>query len=190
MSKAFRDECREANTADELRDIVCKLGAASLSPTEIALVNRAAERLEFPARIRFAYAGSHTMDPLPACLRARAVGLGIGVTDFIAPYGQYMQQLLGEGTELLAFEPDILFISCAMRQIAPRIHNEFETLSRDELLAEHDRILAHMAEVAELAASRLGATVLLGNLPRPGQPALGIADAKRELGEAEFYLSS
>lgn len=189
MSKAFRDKCREAGTADELREIVGQLGPASLSPTEIALVNRAAERLEFPARIRFAYAGSHTMDPLPACLRARAVGLGVGVTDFSAPYGQYMQQLLGAGTELQAFEPDLLFISCAMRQVAPRIHNEFETLSRDELLAEHDRILAHMAEVAELAASRLGATVLLGNFPRPGQPALGIADAKRELGEAEFYLT-
>jgi FkbH-like protein len=189
MNKSFRDICREAETADELRDIVARRGPAALSSTEIALLNRAAERLAFPFGLRFAYAGTHSMDPLPACLRARAVGLGIGVTDFVAPYGQYMQQLLGEQTELSAFDPDVLFISCAMRQLAPRIHNAFETLSQDELIAERDRILAHVTEVAELAASRLGATVLVGNFPRPGQPALGVADAKRELGETEFYLT-
>ena len=189
MSRAFRDVCRDAETVDELRDIVAGLGPACLSSTEVALVNRAAERLAFPVGLRFAYAGSHSMDPLPACLRARAVGLGIGVADFIAPYGQYMQQLLGEETELLAFDPDVLLISCTMRQLAPRIHNAFETLSKDALLAERDRILAHVTEVAELAAARLGATVLVGNFPRPGQPALGVADAKRELGEAEFYLT-
>jgi FkbH-like protein len=189
MSKAFRDKCCEAGTVDELREIVGELGPAPLTPGNVALVNRAAKRLDFPRDLRFAYAGSHSMDPLPAYLRARSVGLGIGVTDFIAPYGQYVQQLLGDGTELQAFAPDMLLVSCAMRQIAPRIHNEFEAFTQSELTAEHDRILDHVVQVAELAAARLEATVLIGNFPRVAYPSLGVADGKRALGETEFYLT-
>lgn len=189
MIRAFREICREAATVDELRRIVATLDPLSLSPTHVAIINRAAERLSLPRDVRVAYAGSHSMDPLPACLRAHAVGLGIGISDFVAPYGQYMQQLLGDATELQAFRPDLLFISCALRQIAAHVHDEFESLAQAELLAERERILDHVVEVAELAAARLGATVLVGNFPRPVHPALGVADAKRELGETEFYLT-
>lgn len=189
MTKPLRELCNAAATAEELRESIASLDPLSLSPGDISLINRAAARLEVPPAIRIAYAGTHSWEPLPASFRAHAMGLGLGVADFIAPYGQYVQSLLAEHSELKAFQPDFLFISCALRQLAPRIHNEFASLSSEALVAERQRIVDHMVELAGLASRRLDAMILLGNFARPAAPALGIADAKSELGETEFYLT-
>jgi FkbH-like protein len=189
MSNPLRDICNNATSLEELRAAVAVLDPMSLSATDVAIVNRAVRRLNAPAAIRIAYAGTHSLEPLPACFKAHAIGLGIGVADFAVPYGQYMQALFAPDGELQAFEPDILFISCALRQIAPKIHDAFSSLSTSELESERDRIIDHMTTVAKLASQRVGATILLGNFPRPAYPALGIADSKAEFSEMEFYAT-
>lgn len=185
----FRNACKNANVADELRRTVACIDPFLMSPRDIAVVNRAAKRIGIARNVRVAYTGTHSVQPLPEYLEAHAIGAGLGIESHISAYGQYMQELLGDTSGLVQFRPHLLFISCALRQLAPRVYNEFGSLSRDELESEKTRILEHLVEVATVASERLGATVLLGNLARPPFPQLGIADLKAECGETEFYLT-
>lgn len=186
---SFRDTCTNAKQLDELHRAVASIDPFLMSPRDVAVVNRAAKRIGITRDFRVAYTGTHSFQPLPEYLEAHAIGSGIGIQSYISPYGQYMQELLDDRSGLIEFRPQLLFISCALRQLAPRVYNEFGSLTKDELRSEKTRILEQLAEVATVASERLGATVLLGNLARPPFPQLGIADLKAECGETEFYLT-
>lgn len=189
MTRALRDRCNGASQISSLTALIEERGAASLSATEVSLIDRAAARIGIDADLRIAYLGTHSLDPLPAYVRVHGLGVGLQIEDLTAPYGQYMQQLLAEDSELVEFSPSISFVSCSLRQIAPAIHDEFAELSAADLAAERSRVVEHMGGVADLALSRTQGAVVLANFPRPPYPAFGIADTKRDLGEAEFYLS-
>jgi FkbH-like protein len=186
-TSTLRERCTAATTADELRRTVAALDPYTLTATDVAVINRTVRRLALAPTLRVAFGGTHMLEPLPAYVGAHAIGLGIFVDSHMLPYGQYVQPLLAPESELKAFQPDILFLSLAMRQVAPRIHNEFALLSFAERAAERDRIISHVTDVVEAASEQLGATILVSNFPRPAWPSLGVADSKSELGEMEFY---
>lgn len=188
-AKSFAQKCRDAASIDELRQVILERDPLGLTAKDVVLAGRASERLGVKADIRFAFAGTHSMNPLPAYLKVHGLAHGYAIADFVAPYGQYMQQLLVDDSAMAAFDPGLLFVSCALRQLAPRLYHEFSSLPPAEVESERERVLEHLCQVAEFASNRTSATVLIANFNRPPYPALGIADAKREMGETEFYLS-
>ena len=159
-----------------------------LSARTLASVVRAVKRVAFAAQFRVALCGTHTFEPLDAYLRAHGAFIVMGIDTYVAPYGQYMQQLLVDDSDLLRFDPHLIAVSCSLRQIAPRLYSDFGAATDAELRAERERIVDHLSKVADSAASRSTALVLVSNFPRPASPALGIADAKQPIGEMEFYL--
>lgn len=187
-AKEFAKRCRDATSVAGLRDALVDRDPRSLTAREIAVAARAAQRLAAPADLRVAFMGTHTMAPLPAYLSVHGIIHGLGIECLETPYGQYMQQLLSDDSEVVDFDPQLVVLSMAMRQLAPRIHAAFSSLAPDELQGERDRLLEHVVQAAELSAGRTSGVVLVANFPRPACPALGIADAKQPLGETEFYL--
>lgn len=173
-------------------ELLAQLGGVdpmTLTPRNVARIVRAADRLRPATNVRVAFCGTHSFEPLPEFLLAHGLIFGVGIAAHVAPYGQYMQQLMTDDSELLGFDPQIVMVSCALRQIAPRIHSDFGSVPPEELAAERDRILDHLGQAAEQAAARTSAIVLMANFPRPAHPALGIADGKQPVSEMEFYYS-
>ena len=187
-AQEFAKRFREAASVVELREILGARDPLGLTAREIAVAGRAADRLAVPTDLRVAFMGTHTMAPLPAYFRVHGIIHGLGIECLETPYGQYMQQLLADESEVIRFEPHLVVLSMAMRQVAPEIHNRFSSLSPDALQSARERLLEHVVQAAELAARRTSGVVLVANFPRPAYPALGIADAKQPLGETEFYL--
>jgi FkbH-like protein len=62
---------------------------------------------DLPKRIRVAFVGSFTMDPLVDFTVVEAARLGLGVVPYVAPYGQFSQEILAPASGLSTFAPDI-----------------------------------------------------------------------------------
>lgn len=62
-------------------------------------------------RARVALVGSFTLDPFVSFLRVEAARAGLWLDTYLAPYGQYLQELIDPGSELYAFRPHVTFVA-------------------------------------------------------------------------------
>ena len=175
-------------TLVQLAELIGQKGPSNLTPVEVRRAIRAGKRLGVRTDARVAFLGTHNFEPLPDYVQAHGLGLGIGVGTYTAPYGQYMPQLLDPDSAVCRYAPHVLMLSCSIRQIAPDLHYDFASLPPATLASERERILGHVIHAAESAALRTAAVVLIANFPRPAYPAVGVADTKQKMSEAEFYL--
>ena len=137
--------------------------------------------------LHIAYLGNVTFDPLPDYVEVAAACHGISTRTYVAGYGQYMQELIGDGAALNEFAADFIFINLDMRELAPDIATGFTSLGKEQLLDSRDRILSTVRECIRLALGRQQATVIVANFPAPASFQYGIADQKQSCGEGEFY---
>ena len=97
---------------------IVALAAHQLDYMEIGLLDRyagaaLAERFE-PAgvqRIRLAWLGSSTLDHLLPSTRIAGLRRGLLVDSYLAPYGQYRQELADPASGLAAFQPHVVLLS-------------------------------------------------------------------------------
>ena len=62
-------------------------------------------------RARVAVLGSFTLDPFVPVLRVEAARAGLWLETYVAPYGQYLSELLDAGSGLYRFRPHITFLA-------------------------------------------------------------------------------
>jgi FkbH-like protein len=62
-------------------------------------------------RARVALLGSFTMDPFVPVLRVEAARAGLWLDTYLAPYGQYLSELLDAGSGLYRFQPHVTFLA-------------------------------------------------------------------------------
>jgi FkbH-like protein len=62
-------------------------------------------------RARVAILGSFTLDPFVPVLRVEAARAGLWLETYVAPYGQYLSELLDAGSGLYRFRPQITFLA-------------------------------------------------------------------------------
>jgi FkbH-like protein len=62
-------------------------------------------------RARVAILGSFTLDPFVPVLRVEAARAGLWLETYVAPYGQYLSELLDAGSGLYRFRPHITFLA-------------------------------------------------------------------------------
>ena len=77
---------------------------------------RALERLPsdtIPERLRarVALLGSFTLDPFLPVLRVEAARAGLWLDTYVAPYGQYLSELIDPGSGLYRFRPHVTFLA-------------------------------------------------------------------------------
>jgi FkbH-like protein len=77
---------------------------------------RALERLPAEAvperlRARVALLGSFTLDPFVPVLRVEAARAGLWLDTYVAPYGQYLSELIDPGSGLYRFRPHVTFLA-------------------------------------------------------------------------------
>lgn len=76
-----------------------------------ALDRLPAEAVPEPLRARVALLGSFTLDPFVPVLRVEAARAGLWLDTYVAPYGQYLSELIDPGSGLYRFRPNVTFLS-------------------------------------------------------------------------------
>ena len=62
-------------------------------------------------RARVALLGSFTLDPFVPVLRVEAARAGLWLDTYVAPYGQYLSELIDPGSGLYRFRPHVTFLA-------------------------------------------------------------------------------
>jgi len=74
-------------------------------------LDRLIEHVPDALRARVALVGSATVDPFVAFLRVAAARAGLWLDVYVAPYGQYLQELLQSASGLYAFRPQVTIVA-------------------------------------------------------------------------------
>jgi FkbH-like protein len=149
-------------------------------------VDRRLRALRNSPDLRIALLGNVTLDLLPPFLTTHLARDGWLAQAHVGGIGQEMQALAS--TELCEFAPDMLLLVLSLRLLRPEAMANLPALTEAARRALRDEVLDHVEQWATLAAQQTRATLVVGNFVTPTQPALGVADAKAEYGEAEFHL--
>jgi FkbH-like protein len=158
-----------------------------LSASEVAALDRRIRRLELAPDLRVAYQGNHTIEPLPSFVGVRCACSGIIAASWTGEFNQHRQEVLDPDSLLVEFDPQLIFLSLSLRELAPGVHDAFDTLSTPDKQAELARIVGHIRDWAGAAKAVTDASLVIANFPTPSFPATGIADFKAEFGEVEFH---
>ncbi|MGH7517759.1 MAG: HAD-IIIC family phosphatase [Gemmatimonadales bacterium] len=98
-------------------DLIAAVAGVPVAPDWAACVGACraldalAERLPDALRARVAVVGSATLDPLVAFLRVAGARAGLWLDVYVAPYGQYLQELLQPTSGLYAFRPHVTVVA-------------------------------------------------------------------------------
>ncbi len=187
MDKETKKNIKSTPDWNALYSIIKELDYTSLNTREIELVNRQIEKTRANADLKVAYLSNHTIDTLAPYVSVISAMHGVNVESYIAPYDQYFQELLSETSGTILFQPDIIHLDLSVRGLAPLICEKFLSLDDALKLAEQERIISLISQLANLAIKQTNAYLLVSNFLQPAYPQGGIADLKQQQSETEWY---
>lgn len=160
---------------------------AALSPARIAGLAGKLRQSGLGADLKVAFAGNQVVGSLPHCLEVACALDGILATTLVGDYAQEIQEVMLPQSGLRDFRPGLLMLGLSLRNLAPRLHYDFSSLSTAERASEQERILNHVTTWTQAARAATEATLVVANFVAPATPAAGIADLRDEAGETAFY---
>jgi FkbH-like protein len=179
---------KRAARAEDVMAALTNTDVRDLTGREVTVVSRQIEKLRQGADLRIAYLGSHTLEPLPQYVSVAAAARGLLVAGYVGEFNQYYQEILGETSELKAFDPQLIFLALSLRELAPQVYYEFSKLSPQAKRAAHDSIVDHVVDWVHQAIKATNASLLIANFAMPAARQAGIADLHEADGETAFYL--
>ena len=130
--------------------------------------------------VSIAIAASFTVDTLLPYLGGLLAQRGLFARFTVAPFGQIYQSLLDPNSELRAAEADVTLVLARLEDLCARPLADLALLdparlgdARAEVHAEIDRLCGALAAFETATAG----TLLVGTLPAPPHPPLGVLDA-------------
>jgi len=129
----------------------------------------AAQLPRLPA-IKIAFVASVTLDHFVDCLRYWLLQNGLRLDSLIVPFGTGRQQVKDTSSELYRFQPDVVwfFSHLADLRLEPGLY--LDDAAADRLVRDR---LAEIGEDAAAVAERLGAWVVVNNVPPPADRVFG-----------------
>lgn len=112
-----------AEEHDSARDLLAQLGEADGSLAAMQFVHTARRRLPKTAHpeTRIALLSSFTIDPLVPYVDHECRSLKLEPTFFVAPFNTWDREMLGGGSALERFDPQIAFVSVAADDVLPEL---------------------------------------------------------------------
>ena len=201
VDTAFAALKATADPAARLKQIVA-LAGHQLDFVQTGKLDRYLERTlaELPepgmAVLRVAWLGSSTLDHLLPAARVAALRRGLILQQYLAPYGQYRQELLDRGSELARFKPHVVLLCLDHEHLADAMGGAMLGATAGDVEAG---VQAQVADLRRLwrTAAELGATVVHQTIPNlapvlfgsfdralPGAPAAMLDRLDRALRDA------
>jgi FkbH-like protein len=179
---------RRAAQAGDVVAALTSTDVPGLTGREVTVISRQIEKLCERADVRIAYLGNHTIDPLPQYVSVAAATRGMLVASHVGSFNQYYQEILGGSPDLKAFDPQLIFLSLSIRELAPQVFYGFSRLSEADKRAAHESILGHVMDWVKEAIETTNASILIANFVVPRIRQTGVADLHQATGETAFYL--
>jgi FkbH-like protein len=179
---------RRAARAEEIMAALTNTDVRRLTGREVTVVSRQIEKLRRGADLRIAYLGSHTIEPLPQYLSVAAAVRGLLVDGYVGDFNHYYQQILGKAGALQAFDPQLIFLTLSLRELAPQVYYDFASLGADDKRVARESIVGHVVDWVGEAIKATDASLLIANFVLPAARQAGIADLDQADGETAFYL--
>ncbi|NET79021.1 MULTISPECIES: HAD-IIIC family phosphatase [Okeania] len=188
MDKKLKQLLKQANSLDELVDLIKQVDFSEIKSTEISLIDKSIKKLSQKPEFKIAYLGNYTIEPLPSYVNVFSVSEGIIAGEYIGSYQQYFQELLNPNSPLINYNPDLIYLDISLRELQPKIYYEYSSLSLDERKNSLNFIISHISDWLKVAVNQTSANILISNFLQPNFYQTGIADLNQEYGESEFYL--
>ncbi len=125
---------------------------------------------DLPGRLKLALLASGTIDHLIPAIRIAGLRRGLLVDCYVAPYGQYAQDLLNPASELRQFAPDVVFFSFDAFAAVPQLPSH---QGRDQVEAEIESRIAELRDLWRLARDDLQAAVIQQTVLNRAPPVFG-----------------
>ncbi|MHC4952280.1 MAG: HAD-IIIC family phosphatase [Planctomycetota bacterium] len=183
------NELKGASTFAEFASALVRVDPSALSGGEVNTLARVIDALPGDASVRTALLGNFTLDQLPDHAKVCAAASGIRVETYVAPFGQYFQEVLSypDAGGLGAFDPDVIVLFLSLPDLEPESMRDFPALGDGDRAALRERVVEHVGGWIRAARERTRATLLIANFPRAGHVAAGVADTALAYGETEFH---
>jgi FkbH-like protein len=187
-TRALAEALAAAPDAAALQRALGPVDLEKLPANDVSLLSRSLQKRGGPADVKLAYLSNFTLDLLPRWVDVHFAREGLSAAHHLGGFGQYVQEVLGEGSGLARFQPDLVLLALSLRLLRPEAWASFASLSAAERRDLREDVVSHVESWALSALERVPATLLIANFPLPSQPSFGIADLNAEYGETEFHL--
>lgn len=139
----------------------------------LSIVQRCAKEARLPAKrsAKVAVLGSYTTIQLIQLLELAARRLGIALTFYESPFGQYQQEILDPNSAMYAFGPDVILLAVHEREL--RLPDYSQAPNQDI-----DAEVARWSALWATAAERSKARVIQHNFALPSEAPMGHLGAR------------
>jgi len=187
MTPHLRQQLGDASTFERVAALLGSDYDAVLTSRDVDTICRALDRVGPSTDAKIAILSNYTIDLLGKHIRAESGRLGLAISTYAGPYGQYIQDVLDVNSGLHEFAPDIILLTLTLEQLAPAAYYDFARLSASERAEEVVNIHQTIDSWIDAAKQQTDALLVLCNFVGPTEKCLGIGDSKESYSQAEFY---
>jgi len=126
--------------------------------------------------LRVACLSSFTFDPIKSALELQGLRSAFAFDTYVAPFGQFEQELLNPSSGSASFKPDVVLLAVRLQDVCPALYDAFNALTADDPGRMIDDWIGRLRTALLAFRERSSAHVLIQNYDLPASPALGIAD--------------
>jgi len=134
-------------------------------------------------RLKVAFLRSYTVEPAIPLLRAMARLEGIDLTVKVGEFNSYAQEVLDPEGWLYEFNPDLVFLACQTRDLAPDLWSGLDERLNTDSDSVVARIVTPIVTLIEQLRLRTNASLVIQNLEQPVMPSAGLLDSRNEAGQ-------
>lgn len=178
---------KSATDSQGIFDVVSDLSFLPISSRMTFAIAKRLEQTQDNALERVALLSNFTLDMLVPHIITSLAMLRTTGECYVAPYNQYFQDVLNEGSELHQFNPTILLLNLTMRELLPDLFYRFAEMKHEQRWQQANEAIEHVIKWVNLTKQQFSANILVANYILPPNAQLGIADHNEPETEIEFY---
>jgi FkbH-like protein len=165
------------NDPEQAHRLLTRLGRADPSWATVQYVQRARAKLPMPGgrSVRAALLSSFTVDPLVAYLDLECRELGLVPEIYLAPFNSWAQELIGDGSALRHFDPEIVFLAVSIDDLVPGLVG---SLTAQKLQEGGDLALERVLTLARQFSDWSGATLVVHGFYSAHRDPAGILEGR------------
>ncbi|MBI3087375.1 MAG: HAD-IIIC family phosphatase [Candidatus Omnitrophica bacterium] len=138
-----------------------------------------------PAPVRVALVGSGTLRHVPELVSPRCAAHGIQTAWYVAPYGQWQQEVINPASELYTFRPELTILVVSARELLSGLWTNPYGVTVEERRSAAEDAANRLSKMAQVAATWTSGLVLVHGLAVPTSSPLGLLESKQKFGWLE-----
>ena len=166
-------------------DLLTRLGRADRSPATVRYAQHARRALAKcgDPEIRIALLSSFTIDPVVPYVDLECRALRLEPTLYTAPFNTWEREMLGQGSALERFQPQIAFLSVALDDLLPELA---EAPSAADIAAAGENAIDRILSAASRFSSWASGVLVVHSLYSAFRDPMGPASGRNERSRGEI----